>query len=233
MNAARRSRLSTAGVLIALVVGAAGAGGVSLASGTSLAARFGSLPGEPSGQPGMAFPRPAGPTDTTKPSGTRSPAPGAPSTGAPGTTTPPPPGDGRPPAPGTPPSSSRPRLLPSVAVQVLDLVNRERANAGCRPLTEDIRLDTAARRHSADMAMRHYFSHDTPEGTTFDDRERAAGYPRPGAENIAQGYRSADAVMQGWLQSDGHRRNILDCTFTTMGLGLDTRGWFWTQDFGR
>ena len=86
---------------------------------------------------------------------------------------------------------------------------------------------------TGDMAMRLYFSHDTPEGTTFDDRERAAGYPRPGAENIAQGYRSADAVMQGWQQSDGHRRNILACTFTTMGVGLDTRGWFWTQDFGR
>jgi uncharacterized protein YkwD len=116
---------------------------------------------------------------------------------------------------------------------VLDLVNKERAAAGCRPLTEDIRLDTAARRHSADMAMRHYFSHDTPEGVSFDDRERAVGYPRPGAENIAQGYRTAADVMQGWLQSEGHRRNILDCTFTTMGLGLDTRGFFWTQDFGR
>jgi uncharacterized protein YkwD len=46
------------------------------------------------------------------------------------------------------------------------------------------------------------------------------------------GQRSAEQVMKAWMNSDGHRRNILNCGFTTIGVGLDTRGWYWTQNFG-
>ncbi|WP_231950359.1 CAP domain-containing protein [Allokutzneria albata] len=114
-----------------------------------------------------------------------------------------------------------------------ELVNHARAEAGCPALRIDERLANAAQRHSADMAERNYFSHTSPDGASFVDRARAAGYPRPGGENIAKGQRSAEQVMESWMQSSGHRANILNCRFTALGMGLDTRGWVWTQVFGR
>lgn len=123
-------------------------------------------------------------------------------------------------------------LAPSETARVLQLVNRARTNHGCAPLKSDSRLVAAAQGHSSDMSRRDYFSHDTPEGVAFDERIRAAGYPQPGAENIAMGQRSADEVMEAWMHSDGHRRNILNCHLRAIGVGLDTDGWYWTQDFG-
>jgi uncharacterized protein YkwD len=131
----------------------------------------------------------------------------------------------------TPPPSPENRDA-SQTDQVLSIVNQERASAGCEPLHSDSRLVAAAQGHSSDMARRDYFSHDTPEGVAFDQRIKAAGYPQPGAENIAMGQRSAAEVMDAWMHSDGHRRNILNCDLTTIGIGLDTDGWYWTQDFG-
>ena len=58
------------------------------------------------------------------------------------------------------------------------------------------------------------------------------GYPTPGGENIAQGQTSAQQVMTDWMNSSGHRANILNCQFTAIGVGLNTNGWYWTQDFG-
>jgi uncharacterized protein YkwD len=121
----------------------------------------------------------------------------------------------------------------SQAARVVKLVNDWRTSHGCAALTEDKRLDVAAQKHSDDMSTNHYFSHTSQDGRTFVDRERNAGYPSPGGENIAEGYTSADAVMKGWLASDGHRRNIEDCSFTTIGMGVTTNGWYWVQDFGR
>jgi uncharacterized protein YkwD len=121
---------------------------------------------------------------------------------------------------------------PSPTDEVLTLVNQARSDNGCDPLTEDDRLTAAARGHSDDMATQGYFSHTTPSGVTFDQRERAAGYPQPGGENIAQGQTSAQQVMTDWMNSEGHRANILNCQFTAIGIGLDTDGWYWTQDFG-
>ena len=115
---------------------------------------------------------------------------------------------------------------------VLALVNDARAAKGCKALVIDDRITTAAQAHSTDMANRKYFSHDTPEGADFAERMRAAGYSKPGGENIAQGYRTPEQVMQGWMNSAGHKANIETCEFTTMGVGLDTRGNYWTQDFG-
>lgn len=121
---------------------------------------------------------------------------------------------------------------PSATDEVLTLVNQNRSANGCRPLTEDARLTKAAEGHSDDMATQGYFDHTTPSGVTFDQRERDAGYPRPGGENIAQGQTSAHQVMTDWMNSEGHRANILNCRFTAIGIGLDTNGWYWTQDFG-
>lgn len=134
-----------------------------------------------------------------------------------------------------PPRTSSPAVAAAVSrqQQVVDLVNAERAAAGCRPLAVDQRLVNAAQAHSTDMAVNSYFSHTSLDGRTFDERILAAGYPRPAAENIAMGQRSAADVMRDWMRSRGHRENILNCGFVTIGVGLDTRGWYWTQDFGR
>jgi uncharacterized protein YkwD len=129
---------------------------------------------------------------------------------------------------GDPPSGD-----PAAAAEVVRLVNAERAKVGCAALTADKRLDTAAQKHAADMQKNNYFSHTSLDGRTFVDREHAEGYPSPGGENIAEGYPNAAAVMDGWMHSDGHRRNILDCSFTTIGMGVTTTGWYWVQDFGR
>ncbi len=126
------------------------------------------------------------------------------------------------------------RPAPSPADQVLTLVNAARADANpaCDPLRADDRLTIAAQGHSDDMAERDYFSHTSPEGDTFQDRAAAAGYDRPGGENIAWGYRSAATVMDAWMDSPGHAANITRCSFTTIGIGVNTDGWYWTQVFG-
>lgn len=132
-----------------------------------------------------------------------------------------------------PPTTTTAAPPPTPTQQVFALVNQARAHAGCPALADNPHLDTAARQHSDDMANRHYFSHTTPEGVTFDKREIAAGYANPGGENIAQGQTSAQQVMTAWLNSPGHRANILNCGFVAIGIGVNPRGWYWTQDFGR
>jgi uncharacterized protein YkwD len=120
--------------------------------------------------------------------------------------------------------------------QVIQLVNAQRAKAGCRALKVDLRLVRAAQAHSIDMARRRYFSHTSPDGRTFADRIRAQGYTgsRIG-ENIAAGYPTASAVMTAWMKSPGHRANILNCRYTVIGVGSaigGPYGYYWTQDFG-
>ncbi|MGH3763197.1 CAP domain-containing protein [Actinophytocola sp.] len=116
--------------------------------------------------------------------------------------------------------------------QVVDIANAERADAGCKPLLVDQKLAQAAQEHSSDMADRDYFDHTTPEGLTFAERIVNSGYPTPGAENIARGQQNAEQVMKSWMESDGHRANILNCDLTSIGVGLDEDGMYWTQDFG-
>jgi uncharacterized protein YkwD len=123
-----------------------------------------------------------------------------------------------------------------MAGQVLVLVNRERAKAGCRAVTANASLQRAAQAHSADMAARNYFSHTSQDGRTFADRIRAAGYGgNRMAENIAAGQATAASVMQAWMSSSGHRANILNCSYTALGVGHATGGsygHYWVQDFG-
>jgi uncharacterized protein YkwD len=124
---------------------------------------------------------------------------------------------------------------PSAAEQVVYLVNAERAAAAprCGPVTVDDRLAAAAQGHSDDMAAHDYFSHTSLNGATFTDRAAAAGFTGfATAENIAAGQRSAQDVMAAWMQSDGHRANILNCDYTVIGVGLNEDGWYWTQMFG-
>jgi uncharacterized protein YkwD len=136
-------------------------------------------------------------------------------------------GSTRPPAPGGGGSTSS---------QVVSLVNAARADAGCGPVAANGALTAAAQAHSADMAANDYFSHTSQDGRSFADRIRAAGYGGGAmAENIAAGQSSAAAVMAGWMDSSGHRANILNCSYRHIGVGLATGGSFgtyWTQTFG-
>lgn len=119
--------------------------------------------------------------------------------------------------------------------EVIRLTNAERAKEGCPALRTDERLRTAARGHSDDMAAKNYFSHTAPSGSTFVERSRSAGYGSPGAENIARGQSTAAAVVAGWMNSEGHRANILNCTLKAIGAGVHfgSGGPWWTQVFGR
>lgn len=111
-------------------------------------------------------------------------------------------------------------------------MNQKRAEEGCAPVSDESHLADAAQGHSDDMSARNYFSHTTPEGVTFDQRIRNAGYSKPGAENIAKGQRTPAQVMDAWMNSSGHRANILNCKLTKIGIGVATNGWYWTQNFG-
>ncbi|OXM70953.1 CAP domain-containing protein [Amycolatopsis vastitatis] len=124
------------------------------------------------------------------------------------------------------------RVAPSVTAQVIARVNDERAKAGCAPLAEEPHLTKAAQDYSDQMSAGNFFSHTSPDGTTFDQRIKSAGYSKPGAENIAKGQTSAEQVMDAWMNSEGHRANILNCSLTKLGVGLTTAGWYWVQDFG-
>ncbi|MGJ5748912.1 RNA polymerase sigma factor (sigma-70 family) [Streptomyces puniciscabiei] len=136
----------------------------------------------------------------------------------------------------TPASTASSGPAPTDVVgQVVALVNKERAGAGCGPLTEDAQLQKAAQGHSDDMAARHFFDHTNPDGADPGQRITAAGYLwSTYGENIAQGQQTAAAVMDSWMHSPGHRANILNCSFKDIGVGVHngTGGPWWTQDFG-
>jgi uncharacterized protein YkwD len=131
------------------------------------------------------------------------------------------------------------RDLVRVRSEVLAAVNAERKKAGAHPLKPNSRLDQAAQRHAQDMLARHYFAHESPEGKTVRERARAAGYDWWAiGENIAEGQLSVGEVMDTWMHSPGHRRNILDPNYRELGVGLalgrSGDGWQveWVQVFG-
>jgi uncharacterized protein YkwD len=132
--------------------------------------------------------------------------------------------------------------------EVLVLTNERRANdqncgtggqhSATGPLGTDPLLKCAARRHSLDMIQRSFFDHVSPDGVTPDTRIIATGYAFRGmGENIAAGVTTPEAVVQGWMDSDPHCRNIMVPNFEELGVGLarTPNGQFklyWTQVFG-
>ncbi len=117
-------------------------------------------------------------------------------------------------------------------------MNKERASAGCGALTVNPILVAVARAHSKDMAVRGYFDHNSPDGKSPFDRMRDAGY-KGGlmGENIAAGQPTPAAVMDAWMNSPGHRANILNCGYKVIGIGVYSLASspyriYWTQDFG-
>ncbi|MCX5109056.1 CAP domain-containing protein [Streptomyces sp. NBC_00378] len=122
----------------------------------------------------------------------------------------------------------------SVPSAVLALVNQERSKVGCSPLTASSSLASLAQDFSEDMAARGFFDHTDPDGRSPWDRASKAGAQGLAAENIARGQATAKAVMDSWMNSPGHRANILNCDYRTLGVGVHygSGGPWWTQDFG-
>ena len=120
----------------------------------------------------------------------------------------------------------------SVEAEVVRLVNAERSKYGLGALTLDWELSRVARYKSQDMHDRAYFSHQSPTyGSPF-DMMRAFGLTyRTAGENIARGYRTAAQVVNAWMHSSGHRANILNASFTRIGVGYVADGYHWTQMF--
>ncbi|CAL9633733.1 hypothetical protein SUDANB176_06154 [Streptomyces sp. enrichment culture] len=117
--------------------------------------------------------------------------------------------------------------------KVVELVNAERGKAGCSPVKVNATLTEAAQKHSEDMAASGTMSHTGSDGSSPADRITRAGYSwSTYGENVAYGYSTPEQVMQGWMNSPGHKKNILNCGFKEIGVGLAQPGSYWTQDFG-
>ncbi|MBO5453286.1 MAG: serine protease [Clostridia bacterium] len=123
----------------------------------------------------------------------------------------------------------------NMALEVLELVNKERAAAGLSLLTLDSSLSKVAESHSVDMARNNYFSHTNLNGLSPFDRLKNAGISyKTAGENIAMGQKTPQQVVSGWMNSSGHRANILNSNFGKMGLGTASDnggGYYWTQIF--
>lgn len=116
--------------------------------------------------------------------------------------------------------------------EVVRLVNEQRARHGLKPLTENWELSRVARYKSQDMVDNRYFSHTSPTyGSPF-QMIRAFGVSfRTAGENIAYGQRTPQAVVNAWMNSSGHRANILNASYTQIGVGYVANGNYWTQMF--
>ncbi|OLN21962.1 hypothetical protein BTO30_12235 [Domibacillus antri] len=114
--------------------------------------------------------------------------------------------------------------------QVFELVNKERAKQGVKPLQLDKKLSDVARTKSQDMKDKGYFSHQSPTyGSPFDMMKQFGITYKTAGENIAKGQKTPEEVMNAWMNSDGHRKNILSSDFTHIGVGyVDGH---WTQMF--
>lgn len=116
--------------------------------------------------------------------------------------------------------------------EVVRLVNKERTQRGLTPLTYDWQLSRVARYKSQDMSDKGYFSHNSPTyGTPFEMMKSFGISYRSAGENIARGQKTPEQVVKAWMGSQGHRANILNKSFTKIGVGYETKGNYWTQMF--
>lgn len=136
------------------------------------------------------------------------------------------------------------RDLEAVRAEMLERVNAARRSAGLPPLRRSPDLDRAAQEHARDLLARRYYDHHSPEGSTPLSRASAAGYTADLiAENLHQRTAPVEAVLDDWLRSPAHRRNLLDPGASDLGVGLaigpgyglDPSGYrvVWVQSFGR
>lgn len=137
----------------------------------------------------------------------------------------------------------QPAHVSSFESQVFTLTNAERTNRGLAPFQLNTSLSQTARNHSIDMARGEFMSHTGSNGSTMRQRMEAAGLTTANnvwrwGENVANGQATPAAVVNAWMNSQGHRANILSPYFTHMGVGFahfdgDTRPTYWTQKFIR
>jgi uncharacterized protein YkwD len=120
---------------------------------------------------------------------------------------------------------------------VIELINTERVNSGLSPLNPQEQLVSAAQLHSADMGCYNYFSHTGLDGSDVGSRTQRQGYNWSSVgENIAAGYSSPTDVVAGWMNSPGHKANILSADYTEIGVGYafggnSQFGSYWTAVF--
>ncbi|UOR10230.1 CAP domain-containing protein [Halobacillus amylolyticus] len=116
--------------------------------------------------------------------------------------------------------------------KVVELTNAERAQEGLAPLELDVELSKVAKDKSLDMQQNDYFSHTSPTyGSPFDMMKQYGIDYTTAGENIAMGQTSPEQVVQGWMNSQGHRENIMNPSFTHIGVGYAEQGNYWTQMF--
>ena len=125
-------------------------------------------------------------------------------------------------------------ILP-IEKEVLALVNQEREKHGLKPLQLDAEVFKVANMKSQDMRDHHYFDHQSPTyGSPFEMLKQQGIDFKAAGENIAAGQKTAEEVMDGWMNSEGHRANILNPNFTHIGIGYvqgGDHGTYWTQLF--
>ncbi|TFJ91343.1 CAP domain-containing protein [Lentibacillus salicampi] len=127
---------------------------------------------------------------------------------------------------------SQSQQLSEFEQQVVELTNQERTAQGLDPLKVDTELSKVAREKSRDMAANNYFSHDSPTyGSPFDMMKQYGISYQTAGENIARGQRTPEQVVNGWMNSEGHRENIMNPNFTHIGVGYVEQGNHWTQQF--
>ncbi|EPY2291088.1 serine protease [Clostridium sporogenes] len=136
----------------------------------------------------------------------------------------------------TKPNEAKPdSSVAALEKEVVTLVNAERAKAGLPALKANAELSNVARLKSQDMINKKYFSHTSPTyGSPFDMMKKFGIKYSAAGENIASGYPTAKAVVDGWMNSPGHRANILSKSFTEIGVGLaksSNGSYYWTQMF--
>lgn len=116
--------------------------------------------------------------------------------------------------------------------KVIDLVNQIRVQNGLKKLTANWELSRVARYKSQDMKDKKYFSHTSPTyGSPFNMIKNFGISFKTAGENIAYGYSTPEAVVNGWMNSEGHRKNILNPNYTQIGVGYVASGHYWTQMF--
>ena len=146
------------------------------------------------------------------------------------------------------PTSAQPTAIPaacsyssnaSVEITLVALINQQRANQGIAAMTTSSQLTAAGRQHSRDMACNNFFSHTGSDGSSPFQRMASSGFSfTAAAENIYAGGGSAQLAFNAWMNSPGHRTNMLNPTYTHIGVGYiycasSTYGSYFTADFAR
>ncbi|MDM5333070.1 CAP domain-containing protein [Ureibacillus composti] len=135
-------------------------------------------------------------------------------------------------APTNPTTTNANQSVSNFEQQVVDLTNAERTKAGLKPLEIYAPLMQVAEAKSADMSKNNYFSHTSPTyGSPFDQIKAAGISYKSAGENIAQGQKTPAEVVQAWMDSPGHRQNIMNANYTHIGVGYVENGNYWTQQF--